>query len=84
MVETLLNLQPKIACSARELRDRVNNPVMPPEMTLTNIAMPMPMFASRLTSQQYHERKSPALARSFTQKHFGKPVTPGCRAIIRD
>ena len=58
------------ACSAGELCDRVNNPV-PPEMILTNIAMPMPMFVSRLTSQQYHERKSPALARSFSQT-FGK------------
>ena len=38
------------ACSAGELCDRVNNPV-PPEMILTNIAMPMPMFVSRLTSQ---------------------------------
>jgi hypothetical protein len=38
------------ACSAGELGDRVNNPV-PPEMILTNIAMPMPMFVSRLTSQ---------------------------------
>jgi len=38
------------ACSAGELGDRVNNPV-PPEMILTNIAMPMPMFVSRLASQ---------------------------------
>jgi hypothetical protein len=38
------------ACSAGELCDRVNNPV-PPEMILTNIAMPMPMFVSRLASQ---------------------------------
>jgi hypothetical protein len=39
------------ACSAGKLCDRVNDPVMPPEMMLTNIAMPMPMFVSRLTSQ---------------------------------
>ena len=35
------------ACRAGGLGDRVNNPVMPPE----NIAMPMPMFVSRVTSQ---------------------------------
>lgn len=39
------------ACSAGELGDQVNNLVMPPEMILTNVAMPMPMFVGRVTSQ---------------------------------